>query len=185
MKYQFKNKVAVVTEKKRNIWKKIMIFCGVLSASISLILFVMEGPSGIEFATGIFLPVFLIWRGTDKDLDIQYVQVPTLLSIDDECLTVEYPEIKRAVDGEISRECYQYRKGDISQFQYSKELCALRIVGTPFYTQNSTESKSEDCRLSHSEKETVLYLPEDMIQAIIVEIEKQSGLSVSEMDDEI
>ena len=156
--YAFVNKVAVSIVQKRGVWKNIVLLCGIVSALVTVVVIWMDGISEVDWITGVFLPVFLLWQGIKKTCRQEYVNVDALVTLTPDSLTVNYPRICRSQrEGPVS-EVYEYRKGDIDQFQYSQELSALRIVGAAFVTVNN----GEPFQCTH--REVVFYMTPEMLR---------------------
>jgi hypothetical protein len=183
MVIQFNNKVAVQVPRKRGVLKYILIICGILAILITLINIVLDGLTSIDFITGVFLPAFLIWRGTDYNYETIYNTVPTIVEIQNNIVTIAYREVRRHEDGKVVSEYYVFRKGDVSNFQYSVSLVALRLYGTPLVKIAGTSISEEDCRISHREQEVVLYAPKEKMKDLIDEIENCLEIKVELMDN--
>lgn len=176
MHYQFESKVAVEMQDKNSFLQKLCIIGGLLSVICTLAVIMIEGLSGISFLTGVFVPVFLLWRGFAKHSKIEYVPCVASIDVIDRKIIIKYLSIKRFLNAPSQSEVYEYSDCDIKEIQFSSELSAIRILG---YAMTSVSGKND--KSVQKLQENVVYLPDDKADELVQNIEKLMGITMERM----
>lgn len=177
MNYQFESKIAVEVPQKKSLLQKLCMVGGVLAVVATLATILMDGFKGVNFLTGVFVPLFLLSTGFGKRYKADYV--PTLVNIElqDNKIKIIYPSVKRHPNEASVSEIYEYSTATIDSFQYSAELSAIRFYGCPQVIIGGSKIGNPEKKV-----ERVVYLPVEKAQEICAAIEKYLHITVEQMD---
>ena len=177
MHYRFESKIAVEVPQKKGLLQKLCMVGGVLAVVATLATILMDGIRGVNFLTGVFVPLFLLSTGFGKRYKADYV--PTIVNIDlrDRNIIITYPSVKRHPNEASVSEIYEYSAANIESFQYSSELSAIRFYGCPQVIIGGKKEGNPEKKV-----ERVVYLPAEKAQAICAEIERYLHITAEQMD---
>lgn len=177
MHYQFESKIAVEVPQKKSLLQKLCMVGGVLAVVATLATILMDGFSGVNFLTGVFVPLFLLSKGFGKQFKPDYV--PTMVNIDlqDKTIIITYPSVKRHPNGASVTEIYEYSAANIERLQFSSELSAIRFYGCPKVIIGGKREGNQEKKI-----ERVVYIPVEKAQEICAEIERCLHITAEKMD---
>lgn len=177
MHYQFESKIAVETLQEKSILQKLCLVGGILAVICSLATIFIDGLDGLSFLTGIFVPFFLLLMAFRKRSKIDYVPTTVILILSERKILINYPSIRRYMNSSSISEEFEFSTDDIQSLQYSAELNAIRLYGTPVTVIAGRKDESRD-----KLREKVVYLPVDKSEMICADIEKYLGIPLDRME---
>lgn len=178
MHYQFTSKVAVEIPQKRSGLQKVCLIAGVVAVIVTLATILIDGFSGLNFLTGVFVPLFLLMSAFRKNTKIDYVPTMVNITLDRNKISIHYPAIKYHVDEVPMSEIYEFSSENIQQFQFSAALSAIRFYGLPVISINNKKQIDNG-----KKREKVVYLPHDDAESICVEIERFLGIKAERKEN--
>ena len=178
MRYQLTSKVAVEIPQKRSGLQKVCLVAGIVAVVVTVATILIDGFRGVNFLTGVFVPLFLLLSAFRKNTKIDYVPTTVNIALDQNQISIHYPSVKYHIDEAPVSETYVFSSDNIRQFQFSAALGAIRFYGLPVISIN--DKKQID---TGKMREKVVYLPSDDTESICFEIERFLGITAERKEN--
>lgn len=177
MTFVFKNKIWVIS-KKRRIIDTALLICGIILFCITLFQIIMEGLSAIDLIPDILLPALLIVLGVTKTEKGKYVFCKCSLTIDNNRILLYYPDYE-FVESKKEERTILIEKKDIVSIQYCDELKSLRLE----YKKNSyLDTDNVSTSKNKNRKPIVLYPELSQIEKITETLENVLNIKIENID---
>lgn len=178
MHYQFTSKVAVEIPQKRSGLQRVCLIAGIMAVIVTLAAILIDGFGGVNFLTGVFVPLFLLMSAFRNNTKIDYVPTMVNIELDINKISIHYPAVKYHIDEAPVSETYEFSSDNIRQFQFSAALGAIRFYGLPVILINDNKQSDND-----KLREKVVYLPRNDAERICVDIERFLGINAERKEN--